>query len=281
MTSTDLAVVESGGYLALNHSPEEVQAVIRRSVGTDEISEFDLPRVKIPSGGGKTWEIPTLGGVQGAPVLEGVLLHFKTTRAYWSNPDPTGEPPQCRSDNGVIGVGDPGGRCKTCPLAQFGSDSKHGRGQACNQYEIWFLLRPDMFLPLVIRLPATSLGAAKDYRIGTLAAHMLAPEQVLTRIGLEQDSNDDGQKYSRAVPSVAGMLEPEEAARALAYAEAFRPLFDAAAQAVTVEDETGDTVGPAPGAAAPPTSTGFAERETDEERAEQLAERYGDTIPEA
>lgn len=268
MSTTDLAIVESGGYLALNHSPEEVQAVIRRSVGTDDIGEFDLPRVRIPSGGGKAWEIPTLGGIEASPIIEGVLVYFKTTRAYWSSPDPTGQPPQCRSNDGLIGIGDPGGRCKVCPLAQFGSDPKAGRGQACNQYEVWFLLRPDMFLPLVVRLPATSLGAAKQYRIGTLAAHMLAPEQVVTRIALEQDSNDDGQRYSRAVPVVAGTLEPEEAQRALAYAEAFRPLFDAAAQAVTTEDDD------APSAPERPATP------DEEDMVARARARFGDDMPE-
>ena len=242
MSSTALATIEPGGYLALNHEPAEIEAIIADNLGTDEVDEFDLPRIKVPSGGGRTWEIPTLTGVEAAPVLDGIVVAFKTTRAYWPEDADSGTPPACKSNDGIIGEGDPGGACKTCPFAQYGTalDDKGNPapGQACNAKEIWFMLRPGSFLPVAVALPATSLKPAKAYRVGTLGSAGMRLSSVVTHVTLEQSKNAKGDLYSRAVPVVGGRLSPEEAAAAQAYAARFRPLFDRAAEAMTADADT-------------------------------------------
>ena len=237
---TELARIEPGGYVALNEDPAGIKAIIDENLGGQELGEFDLPRIKVPSGGGRTWEIPSLSGVEPAKTLEGIVVHFKLTRAYWPASQANGTPPACRSDNGIIGVGEPGGQCKTCPLSQFGTavDDKTGdlrNGQACNAKEIWFMLRPGGWLPVVVALPATSLKAAKQYRVGTLGSSGMRLPSVVTAIDLEPMRNNDGD-YAIAKPRVAGILDPEEAKAALAYAAELRPQFDAAAAAINVED---------------------------------------------
>lgn len=239
MATTDIAVIESGTYLALNHSTDELAEIIADNMGDEELSEFDLPRIKVPSGGGRAWEIPTLTGIEAQPVLDGIVVHFKLTRAYWPEDADSGTPPVCRSSNGVVGVGDPGGECKTCPWAQYGTatDDKGqpAPGQACNAKEIWFMLRPGSFLPVAVALPATSLKPAKAYRVGTLGSAGMRLSSVVTHISLEQSKNGKGDTFSRAVPTVGGVLSPEESAKAMAYAAKFRPLFDAAAEAMATE----------------------------------------------
>lgn len=243
MASTDIVRVEPGGYLALNHNPAEIEAIIAENLGGQELGEFDLPRVKIPAGGSTTWEIPGLVESTAEKVLSGVVVHFKSTRAYWPEDDAMGGPPACRSDNAITGVGNPGGPCRTCPMAEFGS-GKDGRGQACAQKEVWFILRPDTYLPIVLALPATSLKAAKQYRVGRLGSAGVRLSSVVTDIKLEADKNDKGDPYARAVPTVGGVLAPEEAKAAADYAAKMRPLFDAAAAAIATEDAP-----PAPAAA--------------------------------
>lgn len=244
MASTDIARVEPGGYLALTQPPKEIEAIIAENLGGQEITEFDLPRVKVPSGGGSVWEIPTLTGIEPEKVLSGIVVHFKLTRAYWSPEADTGTPPTCRSNDGIVGIGEPGGHCKTCPLAEFGTavddSGQPAPGQACNAKEIWFMLRPGGFLPIVVALPATSLKAAKAYRVGTLGSAGMRLPSVVTDIGLVADKNAKGDNYSKAVPTVGGVLTPEEAQRAQEYARALRPIFDAAAQAMAAE-RNGDT----------------------------------------
>jgi hypothetical protein len=242
MPSTQLAVIEAGGYLALNHDVDELEAIIADNLGGQDVDEFDLPRIKVPAGGGKVWEIPTITGVDAQQILSGIVVHFKLTRAYWE-PSADGGPPACKSDNGIMGIGSPGGECKTCPHAQYGTafddQGNPAAGQACNAKEIWFTLLPGSFLPVCIALPATSLKAARAYRIGKLGSVGMRLSSVVTSIALEQDKGGNGKAYSRIVPSVGGILSPEEAKAAQAYAARFRPLFDQAAEAMAVSDGTG------------------------------------------
>jgi hypothetical protein len=160
MASTALAPVEPGGYLALNHTPKEIGAIIADNLGGEQLTEFDLARVKVPSGGGTTWEVPTLGGLEPTKALTGVLVHFKRTRAYWAPDADSGTPPQCRSegpDLTAVGTGDPGGPCITCPNAEFGTavddSGRPAPGQACNSKEIWFLLQGGRLPPDRARPP--------------------------------------------------------------------------------------------------------------------------------
>lgn len=238
MTSTDLTVQTAGSYLALNHGGEEAKEIITELLGGQDLTERDLPRVKMPSGGSTTWEVPSLGGTEPAKELTGILVHFKFVRGYWPAEERTGTPPTCSAEGPertAVGTGDPGGPCITCPYNAYGSDPKAGRGKACKERELWFLLQPESFLPLVVALSPMSLRAAADYRIKTLGAAMMRPTNVVTGIKLEADKNPEGDAFARAVPRVVARLEPEEAQAAREYAMQFRPDFDRAAEAMAAE----------------------------------------------
>lgn len=223
--STELATLPPGGFIALNHDPQQVADVIAANLGGQEISPFDLPQLKIPGSGGTTWEVPGLGDTVPAKTISGIVVHFRLTRGYWPGEFKGSEPPQCSSQDNRVGIGDPGGDCATCPLAQFGSDPKAGRGQACKQMEQWFLLVEGALLPLVLTLPPTSLQGAKKYRLN-LASAMLRVDQVVTTLILDTDTNPDGQKYAFAVPTLSGRLDPDEAQRARDYTNMLRPILD-------------------------------------------------------
>lgn len=238
MATTEIATIDPGAYLALNHSTAEIQSIVADNLAGQDVGEFDLPRVVMPAGGGSRWEIPGLSGTTSEEDLTGILVYTKQTRAYWKSKDATGDPPQCSSRDGLAGIGDPGGECRTCQLAQFGSDG--GRGQACKQQAMWFLLREDSFLPVVLGLPPTSLKAAKQYMLA-LAGAGIRFNQVVTVVGLEKDKNPDGQAYSRAVPRLGARLDDDTATRARAYADLLKPIFEATAPA--------DTTAPAEAAA--------------------------------
>ena len=226
MTSTDVDKPTVGAYLALNHTPEEVHEILRANLGGQELSPFDLPKVKIPGAGGTTWEVPSVDGDRAEKELEGIVIHFKLIRSYWPGEFKGSEPPQCSSTDSRIGVGDPGGVCEICPFSQFGSD-KTGRGQACKQMEQWFVLPENTLLPLVVTLPPMSLSPARKYRLNLTNA-MLQLNQVVTRLTLATAQNPEGQKYAYAVPALASRLEAGDAGRALAYANSLRTILDRA-----------------------------------------------------
>lgn len=221
---TDLATTDPSKYLALSSSAQEVAEILADTFTGQQVSAWDLPRAPMPSGGALQWTMESpLTGTVSVSELEGIVVAHRVGRAYWENDDVLGQPPNCSSDDGVTGRGNPGGSCDTCPLSDFGSDSKE-RGQACKQQQIVLMLRPDNFIPLVIALPPTSLRAWKQYIIA-LGGAAIRPWRVVTSLSLAADRNSDGVRFARAVPRVVARLEPEVAAAAGAYAEQIRPIF--------------------------------------------------------
>lgn len=223
-------IVPAGSFIALNHSPAEIGDAIRINLGGQDVTEFDLIRLSVPTGGGGAWQFETLEGPQTVTELIGIVVHAKQTRAYWEGKYKGGsEPPQCSSADGYVGVGDPGGDCRTCPLAQFGSalddDGKPGRGQACKQLAQWFLLVENSFLPCVITVPPTSLKSTKNYMLA-LAGAGLRYDQVLTKLTLGKAQNQGGIAYSVVQPKLVGRLDSEAATKARGYADMLRPVFD-------------------------------------------------------
>lgn len=234
-TSTELAPIKPGGFVALNHAGAETREIIEELCGGQELTERHLPRAKNPSGGATQWQIPGPAGLESVGEITGILVAFKFVRARWRDKDENGmkvalgaEPPRCSSvgpESRAVGTGDPGGPCRTCPLSVFGS-AENGRGKECKEREVWFMLREGSFMPLVVQMPAMSLGAVQEYRMGTLASIGVRATSVMTSINLAPESNSEGD-FAVAVPRMVGMLDPDEAAQAREYGAQFSTAFDA------------------------------------------------------
>jgi hypothetical protein len=235
--SKELAKKEEALFPALTGNSQEFLETLKENLGGDDLSPFDLDRVSIPTGGGVAWTIPTIdGGVDSVKELVGIIIGVQKARAYWRTSFANsggGSPPDCISDDGITGLGDPGGACATCPYAEFGS--KLGEdgltrlaGQACRQITRIFLLRPDSMLPLVVNLPPSSIKSGRKYLL-RLAGQSLKFTAVVSRLTLEQDKSKgvDGKgggiAYSKAVFAMVGKLDQAQAGAAAAYAAAIAP----------------------------------------------------------
>ena len=207
--STQLAVCDVTNWAIAQSSPEEVGAIIVANAGSLGVSEQDFERVTVPTGDGTTWAVETLEGVQQRTEISGIIVAFKDVRAMWeSEYSGGGTPPDCASADGLTGVGTPGGSCPECPLAQFGSDDRGGRGQKCSQMRLLFILQPDEILPIIVKLPPTSLDACRKYLM-RLSKHRLMFCDGVTEIKLVTDKNKDGIAFSRAAFRLAGVVTPE------------------------------------------------------------------------
>lgn len=220
----------------------EVAALLRQNLAGEELSIADLDRVKVPSGSSPpSWSVKTLNGEQPVKTLEGVLLHVARRRAYWRSNNPTGDQPDCSSNDCVTGVGDPGGKCLDCPLNQFGTAVKQGgapgRGKACKESVLLFLLPPGSLLPLIVVTPPGSLKAVKNYRL-KLAESGVPYFAAITRLELAKANSKDGLAYYQIAPSFAGQLPPEAAAQVQAYAATLGNNFETVA--VAREEVEGD-----------------------------------------
>lgn len=212
------------------------------------LTQFDLMRIKIPSGGGLAWEIPAADGGETPDTVktwEGIVLATHMRRAYWREAySGAGSPPDCESMDCAIGVGDPGGSCKRCPFAQFGSavnaDGSQGAGQACKQIQLLFVYREVGLLPDVVALPPTSLKAWRSYTIHTCTKRLRAPYwHVLTAFGLEKAQSKGGITYSKATFKSGGRLSPEQAANLDQARRRFEPMLKTVA---TERDDAGDAM---------------------------------------
>lgn len=210
-------------FPALATPAADLREALMENLGGTGLSPFDLDRVSIPAGGSQTWTLQTLEGEQETKELMGIIVHVQSARAYWPGDFGGNKPPQCVSDDAVTGVGDPGGECRICPYAAFGSD-KHQRGQACKLIQRVFLLQPGGYLPLVVNLPPGSLKNAKKYLLRLVSSGQKA-SGVLTRITLEKDRNQDEIVYSKAVFAMVGKLDEAQALAARAYGQALAPAF--------------------------------------------------------
>ena len=234
-----IAKQEPSKFLVFQDQGADLQEIMEENLGGEGISQFDLTRVKIPSGGGTSWSIPTLEGDEDAKELRGIIVYWKNSRAYWKDSFGGGSnPPDCRSDDGVTGYGDPGGECNKCPLSQWGSDDR-GKGQACKSIRFLFLLRENDILPVAIALPPTSIKPIKNYflRLATSATPFYS---VITTLRLEKTKNADGITYSVVTPSMERKLSPECTAKIKAYAENFKPAL--AAVTIQAADYGGEDV---------------------------------------
>lgn len=190
MAKNEVAVVdcEFKAVAVIGSDPNALTLMIEENIGAD-MTAFDLPRVKVPSGGGSFWEVMTLAGVKPAEYLEGVIMARVDGKKYWEKgvDESAGEktPPDCRSEDRVNGVGLPGGLCRDCKLNEFES-AKKGTGKACRDFSDLYILQKESVLPTVIQVPPTSLKNLKQYGVN-LMNFGCSIHDVVTRFSLTSE----------------------------------------------------------------------------------------------
>ena len=227
-----LAVIKDEDYQVLQVTPTLLKEVIQTNLGNEIVSAFDFDKITIPTGGVTSWQLKTLTGEKSVKELEGIMVFWKNSRAFFKEAFGEGEgKPECVSEDGVKGIGDPGGECASCPYNQFGSDLKGGKGKACREVKALFMLLKDNILPVVVVLSPTSLPAAKAYLL-RLTSKLIPYYAVTTKLTLEKTTNNNRIAYSVAILSLGERLSEEQAAKVKAYQQLIKPYLER----VTVSD---------------------------------------------
>lgn len=225
----------------------------------------DFDRIKIPPGGGLTWLVPDLeAGEIPMKELEGVVILWESPRSYWESKQADGNPPDCASRDGRTPI--PGGLfaeggereadnpavpavdrrtgvqllvggvpatehlCTNCPMAQFGTaindDGTPGKGKACNERRLLYMIRPGEVLPSIVALSPMSIAPMRTFFV-KLAAKRLPFHAAVIGLSLKAAEGGPGgkQKFSVAVPRLVRSLNPAERALTLAASEAFKAMF--------------------------------------------------------
>jgi hypothetical protein len=198
--------------------------VFKKNIGNSPLSTLDLPRIKVAPGKLLLWE---LTGDETEREIEGIILAWRQGRLYWKQaPDEPGakkKPPDCTSQDGFTGIGDPGGECMKCPYAKFGTAQK-GRGQACKQIRQLLIIRPGLALPYLLAIPPTSIRPAMQYFM-LLYSRLIPYWGVVTKIKLEKAENEAGIAYGKMVFSLDRVLTPQEQDVLLPYQEKMEQLL--------------------------------------------------------
>ena len=210
--------------------------------------QLGFQRVKIPSGGQVQFELPSddPDNPDYAKYLEGVIVYSHNANSYW----PTGEdyddntPPSCQSVDGKLGYGKPGGICADCPYNRYGSDTKGtGRGKACKNQRIIYLLRSGEVMPIQLSLSPTSITPYSQFVNAAFVSRRRGVCGSVVQIGLKKRSNgkDD---YSVATFKRLYDFTGEDLARVRAYANSFQEQIELilAQRIENIEAETGNGV---------------------------------------
>lgn len=235
-------IVPFGTFAIAQFDSASLSEALTANLGGGDFNlDRDLDRVKVPGSGGTTWTVPNAdGGEDDMTAVSGIIVAWKNVRAYYATSfdDAPNSPPTCSSDDAVTGHGfpfhkgadEPDGepitlKCAACPNAQWGSSDK-GNGQACGQNRLLFMLTPGDMLPIIVKLPPTSLKAASSYFLG-LTRKGKPFYAVQTSITLEKTKNDANVPYSEArFHRVGDDLSPEEVTMVKTYRAAITPAVE-------------------------------------------------------
>ena len=248
MNTQNTAMMERTPFLLPDVAAADTGFTKEELAGDIDGLQLGFQCVKIPSGGQLQFELT--GEDPDNPdytkYLEGVIVYSHNANAYW----PTGEdyddntPPSCQSTDGKVGYGCPGGLCADCPNNRYGSDTKGtGKGKACKNQRIIYLLRNGEAMPIQLSLSPTSIRPYTDFVNASFVSRRRGVCGSVVQIGLKKKSNgkDD---YSVATFKRLYDFNGEELARVRAYANSFKEQIELilTQRAEDIEAEAGNGV---------------------------------------
>lgn len=254
--ANNTAIVPVSDYALVGFDTTELKSVIQENLGGGNINAFDLDRVKVPSGGGTTWEIPTLTGPEPAKAINGVIVFWEDQRQYWAAgiEDGGNKSPDCSGkfvhigdgEKAWIGKGDRDKNgdwgpheCDTCPYNQFGSARKGG-GKACKETRLIGIISEENILPMMLSIPVSSTKALRAYFL-RLAGKGVPYWSVVTSLTLQKAKNAEGIEYAEVVPNLVSVLTPEQKPVFRSYVEQIKPLLERAQTAQRSDQNVGSS----------------------------------------
>lgn len=225
----EIVPFDARNYTPLALPADEFREAITENMGDGGMSVADLMKVKVPSGGGRAWDV----GEETITALKGIIVYHTSPNAYWADTfSGANNPPDCASTDGRTGVGNPGGDCALCPMNQFGSDGN--KGKACKNMRRLYILMEGNMLPIRLDLPPTSLKAYRQYTVGltTRALPYWAVETILT---LRKEKNPDNIEYSVVEFKPGEIIKDQNKAGIKAFRESIIPMLEADSHRATQE----------------------------------------------
>ena len=240
VVSANMGLTVDASKFALIADPAALEA-LKYNLQGEQISEFDLDRIKVPAGGGLMWQTQTLEGIKSVESLEGIMLSVSVRKGYWESVAITFTPPDCYSLDGLKGVGNPGGECSGCPFNEFGSaikaDGSQGNGKRCKERRMILFLRAEDRLPIAVFAPAASIKPIKQF----LMKLPVASYRAVVSLKLVQEKNGDGITFSKIQPSYLGHIDEAAGRSMLGYVKSLTASLNASVSAEDFSEPQGES----------------------------------------
>lgn len=217
--STALATVDSFQIVTgMEGMDEDLLAELEDEMDDlDDVKGISCKHIKIPSGGGKAYEVE--GDDPDDPdiekEIEAVIIFTHRMNSYWEGEfgataeDGSPNIPKCSSMDGKTGVDLDTGEvktCENCPLNQYADD---GSGKPCKNIRRLYLLisgKPGVYL---LSVPPTSIKDVNKQLAKIMGIQKIPYTKMVVRLKLETAANRSGIKYSKVVIEKAGILPKE------------------------------------------------------------------------
>lgn len=200
---------------------EEMIAELKEQMADLDDAGISCNVVKIPSGGGIAFEVQQGGDpndTDSVKEITGVVCFTHRMNAYWPTAYGSGEDgsqlPTCSSMDGKTGLNTESGEiinCDTCPLNQYGTDIKGGKGKACKNMRRIYIICDNDPVPYLLTVPPTSIKDVNKQLTRILSAGIPYTNMIM-RFKLEKTKNANGVAYSKVIVEKAGPLPAGAAA---------------------------------------------------------------------
>jgi hypothetical protein len=210
-------------YPAFAPDPELAE-MMADTLGGEDISINNLPRVRVPAAGGTQWAVIKGGEETYTKELVGTLVLVKPQRVFWVETEPSGKSPDCSSADGKVpvplgmyhpdgerGEQNPTGLCANCPMSQPGSDpNPKNRGTWCKDQRLLFFVQRGQMFPSIVVAPPSSLREVMQFRMG-LVNERRALWSVEVALTLEKAANAAGIEFARIKLRQVGEIDAGDA----------------------------------------------------------------------
>lgn len=179
----------------------------------DSVGGRPTLKAKVGAGGVKVFTITNGSREIVMERFQGVIIaHHKSNALFLSddvNTENMNTPPICSSVDGITGIEHATGECRNCEHCPHNVFGTSGKGKACKNMHLLYILVEGSPIPVTLSLPPTSLELWRNYALMDVAAAGLDMSEVVTEFALTNEVNSTGQKYSIVNFKLIGKVNEE------------------------------------------------------------------------
>lgn len=228
----DSEALKKSKFIVCKPNTALIEALEANGSAGEQFRYTDLPRAKVPTGGGTKWQIESVLGDEMVETINGVLVFYGKAGVLWAHEImKKGSRPLLRTDDLLTAVqtsedfgeldqqaieecfvgmikGQKAYDWQKLPYNQWGSGK--GNGKRCKEQRLLCILREGDLAPIFVRVPPASVSEISSFmRKLTLLAQMPHYRMVVS-LGLQKETNNEGIEYAKINIKKLDIVSEEE-----------------------------------------------------------------------